>query len=126
MTYLIELKREFKAKQGLESPIRRSKNLPSLQPSDGCSLVLKVGIEFNESQLGPRGWFVDTDSLEGFLDEICQRLSKNKWTEIFDFRPTFELVTKWVFEQLESNITQLQYIEIENQTLGSKTRYDKN
>jgi 6-pyruvoyl-tetrahydropterin synthase len=125
MTYLIDLQKEFKAKQGLASPIRREKNLQSLQPSDGYSLILKAGIKFDESQLGPRGWFVDTDSLDEAIENICAKLSSDKWTSLFDFRPTFELVAKWAFEQLQPQIKQLEYIEINNQTLKTKTRYSR-
>ncbi len=123
MKYTLKLSKEFSAIQGLRSPIRDAKQLPSLQPQTGYEIVLIVGVEFDESQLGDRGWFVDTDSLESALDAVSVQLSGTKWTELFDFRPTFELVSRWIYQQLETTIPQLSYVELQNETLDITVKY---
>lgn len=124
MSYAVTLQRTFKALQGLKSPIRDGKKLAPLQPTDGYQLTLRVGIAFADGQLGDRGWFVDTDSLDDILDATVAELS-HKWTERFDFRPTFELVTRWAYQHLATQIQQLSFVEIHNQTLGITVRYHK-
>lgn len=125
MKYVLEIEKAFNASQGLKSPIRDSKGLPALQPSTGYQLVLKTGIIFDEMQLTERGWFVDTDAVDVELEAIVSRLSSKKWTELFEFRPTFELVARWIFIQLQPRVAQLDHITLVNQTLGITVRYTK-
>lgn len=125
MSYTVKVKKPFSAKQGLASPIRRDKSLPALQPADGYKLVLKVGIQFDDSKLNDKGWFIDTDAIDDQIEVIIKHLSSKKWTELFEFRPTFELVTRWVFRQLELHIEGLFDVTLTNQTLGVTVRYTK-
>lgn len=81
MKYLLTFRKEFRAIQGLKSPLRDASQLPSLQPKDGYTLQLIVGIEFDERQLNDQGWFIDADSLDSVLDELCGYLGSKKWTE---------------------------------------------
>jgi len=123
VAYKVVLEKKFKARQGLKSPIRNAQSLPSLQPPDGYDLSLRVGIAFADRQLGERGWFIDTDSVESELDKIAAHLAAGTWTDLFDFRPTFEHVTRWAHQQLQPLIPQLDYVEIHNRTLGVSTKY---
>lgn len=125
MKYTVKVQKKFKALQGLESPIRHAKGLPALQPVDGYDTALHITIAFDESQLGKRGWFVDTDGLDDAINAITGHLSSAKWTDLFDFRPTFELVARWVYQELEPKVPQLISIELENQTIGTMTKYSK-
>lgn len=125
MRYAITVTKDFKALQGLSSPIRKAKNLPPLQPAEGYDLQLTVAVSFDESQMNERGWFIDTDTLEEITEDICAELSSKKWTELFDFRPTFENVARYVYQKIEHNVSQLSYVEILNQTISTNTRYGK-
>ena len=123
MNYVVELERSFRANQGLASPVRRAKGLAAAVPDGGFSVVLRLGITFKESQLTSSGWFVDTDAVEDLLTAQCDLLASKKWTELFDFRPTFELVARQVFRELQADMPQLAYVELENTTLGVTTRF---
>ncbi|MDB5178316.1 MAG: hypothetical protein JWN01_259 [Patescibacteria group bacterium] len=124
MSYVVTLRKEFKALQGLKSPIRDAKKLAPLQPVDGYSITLTAAIRFDDDQMGERGWFVDTDSLDDILAATASHLSSQKWTELFEFRPTFEQVARWTYQKLAPQITQLAYIELDNKTLGATVRYE--
>lgn len=115
----------FKARQGLKAPVRRENNLPDAVPSEGFSVVIRAGIEFKASQLNERGWFVDTDAIELQLKKWAEHLSSDTWTNLFDFRPTFEKVAETLYQNLAPEIPQLTYVELANETLGTKTRYAK-
>jgi 6-pyruvoyltetrahydropterin/6-carboxytetrahydropterin synthase len=123
MSYVLELAKEFRARQGLASPIRSMKKLPPLQPSDGYSFVLRAGITFSDGQLNEHGWFVDTDSLDAALNALTTRLGGKTWTELFPFRPTFELVARWAYRELRQTVPQLAYVELENKTLATTVQY---
>lgn len=118
--YQVEISRSFKAKQGLKSPVRASDGLAPL--GSDFDAILKVGIIFQAEQLTERGWFVDTDAVEKQVAAISEYLASDTWTKLFDFRPTFELVSKWVADKLHE-IPQLEYVELENRTIPVKTRY---
>lgn len=113
----------FKANQGLKSPVRNDAGLPQAAPAEGFDTVLRVGITFDDSQLNDRGWFVDTDAVELEVDAWAARLASDKWTNLFDFRPTYEQVARLSYETLRQKIPQLAYVELDNQTLDVKTRY---
>ncbi len=123
MAYTVEISKKFKARQGLKSPVLAARGLASSVPADGFEVILRVGIKFDEEQLTDRGWFVDTDAVETVLEEICKHLASDTWTKLFDFRPTFELVARWAYQELSPKILQLDYVEIENSTLKVKTIY---
>lgn len=107
------------------SPIRDAKGLPGLQPVDGYDISLIVGVQFQENQLNDKGWFIDTDSASDTLEDMNKHLSSKKWTELFEFRPTFELVSRWIHEQLSTKIPQLAYVEIKNKTFDIVIKYNK-
>ena len=45
------------------------------------------------------------------------------WTELFDFRPTFELVARHLYDQLATRIPQLAFVELRDETFEVTTRY---
>jgi 6-pyruvoyltetrahydropterin/6-carboxytetrahydropterin synthase len=115
----------FKARQGLKAPVRGENSLPDVAPSEGFSIIIRAGIEFKVSQLNKSGWFVDTDAVELQLKKLADYLSSDTWTNLFDFRPTFERVAELSYQKIASEIPQLSYVELDNVTLGVKTRYTK-
>lgn len=121
--FTVEIAKQLHARQGLRSPVRAAKGLPGLVPQSGFSVIVRAGINFDDTQLNERGWFVDTDAVEAFIIEQCDYLAGNTWTELFEFRPTFEAVAKWLYEDLKAKVPQLNYIELENETINVKTRY---
>lgn len=121
--YQVEVAQQFKANQGLKSPIREAQGLAPVATGAKFDVMLRIGIRFGEDQLTARGWFVDTDAVEKQLGEVAAHLSRAAWTELFEFRPTFELVAQWAHEKLRPEIPQLAYVELENLTLSVKTRY---
>jgi 6-pyruvoyl-tetrahydropterin synthase len=123
MQYVVEVEQAFTALQGLRSPLLRARGMSPSAPKEGFAVVLKVGITFDESQLTARGWFVDTDAVQEQLAEICAHLESDKWTTLFDFRPTLEAVARWAFKQLAPQLEQLAYLELRNDTIGTTTRY---
>lgn len=125
MTFILEVEKTFKALQGLKSPVRNGQDLPTLYPKDGFDVIMKVGVTFNDDQLNERGWFVDSDKLEEHVENLITQLSGVVWTELFEFRPTFERVASWSFDQLAPVVHQLTYISFYNQTLGVTTTYRK-
>ena len=57
------------------------------------------------------------------LESVGAELSGRPWTEIFDFRPTFELVAHHLFGRLAADIPQLAWVELTDRNFGSTTRY---
>ena len=123
MHYQLELARSFTAKQGLKSPVLAAQGKAPTAPAEGFAVVMRVGVLFDESELKPTGWFVDTDALDQYLDYCAAHLISDTWTSLFDFRPTFELVARWIFQKLAPDVPGLTYVELENVTLGVSTRY---
>lgn len=121
--FSVEMYQRFTARQGLGSPVRAAQGLPGLVPAEGFAVVLRVGISFQDSQLTDKGWFVDTDAIEERLEDCCTYLGSDVWTVIFKFRPTFELVAQWAFNMLKNDIPGLQYVSLENETVGVITKY---
>ena len=121
--YTVEISQFFNARQGLKSPVREGDGLPPLVDSSGFKVIMRVGISFADDHLTSRGWFVDTDAAEKQVAECVNYLASQPWTQLFDFRPTFELVAKWAYEKLSNDITQLRYVELENATISVNTRY---
>jgi len=123
MTYVVEVERRFRAVQGLPSPIRTQRGLSLLTPGEGVAVVLTAGVAFDDDQLTDRGWFLDTDAVARILDETAGELSARPWTELFDFRPTFELVTRHLYGHLSARIPQLSFVELRDDTFGVTTRW---
>lgn len=120
----VEISKSFHAKQGLSSPVRAEKGLPSLASEDGFAVTLKVGIAFRDGQLNDRGWFVDTDAIDEIVGGYTEYLGSAVWTELFEVpRPTFELVAKQTYQTLQLKINQLAYVELYNETIDVRTRY---
>jgi hypothetical protein len=48
MSYQIEVEQRIKAVQGLPSPVRARRGLGSMAPGEGVSLVVRVGVAFED------------------------------------------------------------------------------
>ncbi|WP_433656167.1 6-carboxytetrahydropterin synthase [Nocardia sp. CA-128927] len=105
--------------------MRRARDVPTRSPGEPFAVELRVGFAFADDQLGDRGWFIDTDELDGVVDALVVELTADSWTEKFPFRPTSELVSRWAYEQLVNSIPQLSYVELTNLSLGVSTRYSR-
>jgi hypothetical protein len=120
VSYLVEVSRDFQAQQGLPSPVRRRRALP---PTSTIDVTLRVAVTFDDDQLTDQGWFLDTDAVAELLDTWAARLADGPWTTRFPFRPTFELVARHLFADLSPRIPQLSWLELEDRTFGTRTRY---
>jgi 6-pyruvoyltetrahydropterin/6-carboxytetrahydropterin synthase len=123
MGYEIEVERRLTAMQGLQSPVRARRGLSLIKPGAGVPLRLRVGVAFAADQLDEDGRFLDTDALDEELDATCALLAAQPWTAIFPFRPTYERVARHLFERLADRIPQLAYVELADETFGTRTRY---
>jgi hypothetical protein len=123
MSFVVEVVKSTTVRQGLTSSVRTSKakaGKPSLESFDIC---VRVGVVFTDKQLNKQGRYVDTDAFSDKVQAKTDYLASETWTVLFDFRPTFEMVAKWLCDQLQSEVKQLEYVEIENKTLGVTTQY---
>jgi 6-pyruvoyl-tetrahydropterin synthase len=118
MSFVVEVDRRFPVRPGLAG---RGKD--RLAPGAPVQLTVTVGVEFEEEQLDHRGRFFDTDAAAELVDRACADLSARVWTELFDFRPTFELVARHLFTRLAEDIPQLAFVQLADETFGSRTRY---
>lgn len=125
MGYVVEVERRIKVVQGLPSPVRARRGLGLLPPGEGVSLLVKVGVEFADEQLTGRGWFLDTDDIAERLEAATERLEAAPWTELFPFRPTFELVARQLWAELTGGVPQLSFVELRDETFGVNTRYTR-
>ncbi|WP_433717855.1 hypothetical protein ACQP2Y_27160 [Actinoplanes sp. CA-051413] len=123
MAYEVEVERAFRARQGLPSPVRQRRGLSPLEPGADVEVVLRAAVAFDDAQLTERGWFFDTDELAERLDGWAQVLGTGVWTAQFAFRPTFELVARHLFGELAAEVPQLAWVELQDRTFGSRTRY---
>lgn len=123
MAFVVEIERRTIVIQGLPSPVRATRGLPLIPAGKGVTLVLKIGVAFDDCQLTERGWFFDTDATAEIVQECCDGLSGHVWTEQFEFRPTFELVARHLYGQLASRIPQLAFVELRDESFGVTTRY---
>ena len=123
MSFVIEVEHRFPAVQGLPSPVRARRGLTLIPPGQGVVVVVTAGVRFADEQLTDWGWFLDTDAVSETLATICADLSKRPWTEVFDFRPTFEQVARHLFGQLTPLIPQLDFVALRDETFGVTTRY---
>ncbi|MBL7254442.1 6-carboxytetrahydropterin synthase [Paractinoplanes lichenicola] len=123
MSYVVEVEHRFRAVQGLPSPVRARQGRSLLGPGEGVELIVRAGVAFEDEQLTERGWFFDTDTAAAELERCCAELAARPWTEIFDFRPTFELVARHLHGRLAARLPQLAYVELRDVTFGVTTRY---
>jgi 6-pyruvoyltetrahydropterin/6-carboxytetrahydropterin synthase len=94
VAFVVEVEREFRAVQGLASPVRAGRGLPLIAPGAGVPMLLRAGVAFGDEQLTESGWFFDTDAAGVVVQACCDDLARRAWTELFDFRPTVELVAR--------------------------------
>jgi hypothetical protein len=123
MSFVVEVDHRFRAEQGLPSPIRARNSRPRIEPGTGVDLVVTAGVAFEDDQLTERGWFFDTDAAAEQLERACADLATHTWTDLFDFRPTFELAARHLFQRLAPAMPQLVFVELHDESFGSRTRY---
>jgi hypothetical protein len=123
MGFVVEVRCRITVVQGLPSPVRARRGLPALQAGAGVSVVVTAGVAFADDQLTDRGWFFDTDAAAEDLERCCADLEGGVWTELFDFRPTFELGARHLFGRLSALMPQLAFVEMHDETFGVRTRY---
>lgn len=110
MSYVVEVSKAAKIRQTQKS-------------TKECEIVVRVGVAFADKQLTKKGWFVDSNSVQAAVDAQVTHLMSSPWDALFDFNPTFELVSKWLCDQLKPTVKQLEYVELDNKTLGTVTQY---
>jgi hypothetical protein len=123
MTFVVEVDRHVRVKQGLPSPVRARTGEPRLEPGAAVELTVTIGVTFEDHQLDHLGRFFDTDAAAERLDQACAALTTHPWTTRFDFRPTFELVARHLFDRLAPEIPQLAFVQLHDRSFGSRTRY---
>lgn len=123
MSFVVEVQQRIRAVQGLPSPVRARRGLSPIAPGAGVDLVVTAGVAFADDQLTERGWFFDTDAAAEELGRCCAPLEARVWTDLFDFRPTLELVARHLFHQLAPSAPQLAFVELHDETFGTRTRY---
>lgn len=121
MSYVVEVERTVRVVQGLPSPVRSARGLPPV--AGPVRVTLRVAVAFTDDQLTDRGWFFDTDAVGALLESVGAELSAGPWTEVFDFRPTFELVARHLFGRLAAVIPQLESVCLIDHDFGTATRY---
>jgi 6-pyruvoyltetrahydropterin/6-carboxytetrahydropterin synthase len=120
---VVEVEHRITVVQGLPSPVRARRGLAPIPPGGGVSLLVTAGVAFAEEQLTERGWFLDTDAITEVLESVCAGLETAPWTELFPFRPTFELVARDLWRQLAGRLPQLCFVGLRDETYGVSTRY---
>lgn len=123
MSFVVEVRHRIRAAQGLPSPVRARRGLPPIASGAGVDLAVTAGVAFTDDQLTERGWFFDTDAAAEEIERCCAPLEARVWTDLFDFRPTFELVARHLFHQLAPSMPQLTFVELHDETFGVRTRY---
>lgn len=123
MSYVVDVCVVFRPRQGLPSPVRAAAGQRQLVPGEAVEVVLRAGVAFEDSDLTERGWFFDTDALSARLEAWAGLLGDGPWTHRFPFRPTFELVARHVYGELVPEVPGLVFVELEDRTYGSRTRY---
>ncbi|MFI7599956.1 hypothetical protein [Actinoplanes sp. NPDC049681] len=123
MPFVVDVCVPFRARQGLLSPVRAAAGQQRLTPGADVEGVLRAGVGFDDGDLTDRGWFFDTDALSARLSAWADVLGDRPWTERFPFRPTFELVARHLYEELAPVVPGLAFVELEDRTYGSRTRY---
>jgi hypothetical protein len=125
VSFVVEVDHRIRVRQGLSSPVRARSGRPLLEPGDAIDLTVTIGVAFEDDQLDHRGRHFDTDAAAEQLDRACAGLTARPWTELFDFRPTFELVARDLFGRLAAEMPQLTFVQLHDETFGSRTRYSR-
>ena len=123
MSFVVEVDRRVRVRQGLSSPVRARNGQSLLEPGAAIDLTVTIGVAFEDAQLDNLGRYFDTDAAADRLGRACAELEARPWTELFDFRPTFELVGRHLFERLAAEIPQLAFVQLHDESFGSRTRY---
>jgi hypothetical protein len=123
VSFVVEVDRPIQVRQGLSSPVRARTGQSLLEPGAAIDLTVTIGVAFEDDQLDHLGRYFDTDAAADQVDLACADLAAHTWTELFDFRPTFELVARHLFERLAPGIPQLTFVQLHDETFGSRTRY---
>jgi hypothetical protein len=123
MPFVVDVCVVFRARQGLPSPVRAAAGQQRLVPGGGVEVALRAGVGFEDGDLTERGWFFDTDALSARLAAWAEVLGDGPWTDRFSFRPTFELVARHLYGELVPEVPGLAFVELEDRTYGSRTRY---
>lgn len=124
MPYSVQIESPFRARQGLPSPVRSGMGKPSLDADEGRPFVLRVGLIFADAAIdNSAGRAVDSDAVLLVLEEATRSLSAERWTALFDFRPTLERVTRHLYDALIDSLNAVSYLEIEDSTAGLTVRY---
>jgi hypothetical protein len=123
MPFVVEVCVVFRARQGLPSPVRAAAGQQLLVPGEAVEMALRAGVGFEDDDLTDRGWFFDTDALSARLAVCADLLGDGPWTGRFPFRPTFELVARHLYGELAAEVPGLAFVELEDRTYGSRTRY---
>jgi hypothetical protein len=123
LSYVVEVSRRVRVRQGLPSPVRERRGLPPVPPGQGVEVTVTAGVTFEDDRLDDLGRFFDTDAVGEVLDEVGAALAGRPWVAIFDFRPTFELVARHLFGELAPRIPGLAFVALTDETFGVTTRY---
>jgi 6-pyruvoyltetrahydropterin/6-carboxytetrahydropterin synthase len=123
VSFVVEVDRRVRVRQGLSSPVRARNGQSLLEPGTAIDLTVTIGVAFEDDQLDRLGRYFDTDAAAERLDVACADLEGRPWTERYDFRPTFELVARHLFERLAAEIPQLTFVQLHDEWFGSRTRY---
>lgn len=118
--FTVEIRRRCQVVQGLTSPVRAARGKT---PITVCTITVAAGVCFTDDQLDENQRFLDTDTVEEIIDRYTATLSSTAWTELFDRRPTFEFVSRWLYQELAQQIPQLSYITLINETLEITASY---
>jgi hypothetical protein len=118
MGFVVEVDRRLRIRQGLPTSGKSR-----LEPGAAVDLTVTVGVAFEDDQLDRLGRYFDTDAAADLVDRACGDLATRAWTDLFEFRPTFELVARHLFERLAPEIPQLAFVQLHDETFGSRTRY---
>jgi 6-pyruvoyltetrahydropterin/6-carboxytetrahydropterin synthase len=126
VSFVVEVDCRVRARPGLSSPVRARNGRSLLAPGAAIDITVTVGVAFQDDQLDHLGRYFDTDAAAEQLDRACADLSGRPWTELFDFRPTFELVARHLFDRLAPHLPQLAFVQLHDESFGSRTRYLRN
>ncbi|RMI33966.1 hypothetical protein [Nocardia stercoris] len=118
--FSVEMSRRFDAVQGLPSTVRGT---DGRVPVVRCAVTMRLGFAFGDDRLDRDQRFLGAETADQLLDEYADRLEAQTWTEIFDATPTFEYVTRWLFEQIEPKLPELTHVTLHNDTLDVTTTY---
>jgi hypothetical protein len=123
MPFVVDVGVVFRARQGLPSPVRAATGQQRLVAGEDVEVALRAGVGFADDDLTEHGWYFDTDALSARLAAWADLLGDGPWSHRFPSRPTFELVARHLYHELAPAIPGLAFVELEDRTYGSRTRY---